>query len=315
MVKFFGKPSHPPVQAPAGPAGPSFRPVPGPAILAPVSCAIVLGSAISLSTPTAANDIPPAGESSGNRHETRFNVTYGGLSVGTMTFAVRLDGSGYELTGNGRTRGLAEWFAPGKANLRSTGSLSGSELVADEHFLSVTEDKKTAVLRIAYHPSGEPEVFLEPDKRKKNKSPEKYVSFRPDDLRNVVDPASTLVVPVDRDQAGNPEAVCGRNLRVYDGETRFDIRLSYKENRAVRTGGYDGWAYVCRLEYVPVAGHRKKHRSVERMAANRDMEIWLAPVAANETGNAVFTAIRIHVPTWIGTFNAEPEYFGSAAGG
>lgn len=276
--------------------------------------ALVLGSAILAGSQAVLasqeGELPKASAT----HETRFTVTYGGLTVGNMTFAVSLDGKSYELRGNGRTRGLAEWFAPGKADIRSSGRLSGQVLASDNHYLSVTESGKTATLRIAYSPQGEPEVFLQPDKRKKNPDPAKYVLLEPDHLRDVVDPASTLVVPVERERAKDPLAVCNRTLRVYDGETRFDIRLSYKENRQVRTAGYDGWAYVCRLDYVPVAGHRRNHRPIERMASNRDMEMWLAPVSTSagdtESDLAVFTAIRIHVPTWVGTFTAEPDYFG-----
>lgn len=244
-------------------------------------------------------------------HETRFAVKFGAVTVGKVTFGVTLDGNDYTFTGNGRTQGLADWFAPGKAVIRSEGALAGNQLNAASHYLSVTENRKTAVLEMAFADGAVRNVSLKPDKRKKKKA-SKYVLIEPEHLRSVVDPASTMIVPVPLEKANDPKAVCGHTFRVYDGDTRFDMKLSYKTNKPVRTAGYEGNAYVCKLKYIPVSGHKRKHKSVERMAENNDMEIWLAPINGGTKDQSVFTAIRILVPTWIGTFSAEPEYFGPA---
>ena len=244
-------------------------------------------------------------------HETDFRVKFGSVTIGKVTFGVATEGDHYVFTGKGRTQGIAEWFAPGKADMKSEGLVSGSEIVATSHFLSVSEGRKKSVLTMTFDKGAVRDVQLEPDDRKKKK-PNKYVMIEPDDLKNVVDPASTMVVPVPLEKAGDPQAVCGHSFHVYDGDTRFDIELSYKRDAPIKTGGYDGYAYVCKLKYVPVAGHKRKHKSTERMAANEDMEIWLAPINGGTEDQSIFTAIRIDVPTWLGTFSAEPDYCGPA---
>jgi len=246
------------------------------------------------------------------RHETKFKVKFGGVTVGKVTFGVSMKGDDYTFTGEGRTQGLADWFAPGKATIKSEGALRGQVLKASTHFLSVTDNKKTAVLKMSFADGGVENVYLNPDKRKKKKKAKKWVLITPEDLKNVVDPASTMVVPVPLAMAKDPASVCGRTLRVYDGDTRFDMKLSYKANQPISTDGYEGNAYVCKLKYIPVAGHKRKQKSVERMASNNDMEIWLAPIDGGTADQSIFTAIRIVVPTWIGTFSAEPDYFGPA---
>lgn len=245
------------------------------------------------------------------RHETKFRVKFGSVTVGKVTFGVAMNGDNYTFTGNGRTQGLADWFAPGKAVIKSEGKVAGDRHNAASHYLSVTENKKTAVLKMAFTGGKVSDVYLKPDKRKKKKAP-KYILIKPDDLVNVIDPASTMVVPVPFEKAKDPKAVCNHRFRVYDGDTRFDIKLSYKRNKAIKTKGYDGHAYVCKLKYIPVAGHKKKHKSTRRMAKNNDMEIWLAPISGGTDKQSIFTPIRILVPTWIGTFSAEPDYFGPA---
>ncbi len=245
-------------------------------------------------------------------HQTVFKVKFGGLTVGNVTFGVSVNGTDYKFTGNGKTQGLADWFAPGKAIIQSDGQLDGENLIAKKHYLSVTEDKKKAVLNMAFENGRVEKVSLVPDKRKKRQNPKKYEVIKPHHLNQVVDPASTLIVPVNLEDARDPNAVCGRTLKVYDGETRFDMKLSYKRNQKISTKGYNGYAYVCKLKYVPVAGHKYKHENTKRMAANNDMEIWLAPISAGNETQSVFTAIKINIPTWLGTFTAEPDYFGPA---
>lgn len=256
--------------------------------------------------------MPQTASAAEKRHETHFNVKFGAVSVGKMVFGVSMKGNDYTFTGNGKTKGLAEWFSPGNAVIKSEGAVEGQALKASSHYLSVTEDKKTAVLKMSFSGGTVQDVSMKPDKRKKRKNKKKYVVITPDDLKNVVDPASTMVIPVPLEKANDPNAVCNRTFRVYDGETRFDMKLTYKANKPIKTKGYDGNAYVCRFRYVPVAGHKHDEKNVERMAANNDMEIWLAPIDGGTKDQSIFTAIRISVPSWVGTFTAEPEYFGPA---
>ena len=103
--------------------------------------------------------------------------------------------------------------------------------------------------------------------------------------------------------------VCDHRFPVFDGETRYDIQLSYKTTSPVKTKGYDGYAYVCNMRYIPVAGHKKNHRTVKEMASNKNMDIWLAPMS----GVSVFTPIQIRVGTKYGRFVAVPDYFGPKA--
>lgn len=276
------------------------------------TCRVSFGLTMALSLGLSALGMSGAAIAAESDHQTVFRVKFGGVTVGNVTFGVSVDGKNYTFTGNGKTQGLAEWFAPGKAIIRSDGRLNGEKLIATKHFLSVADDKKKAVLNMAFKNGRVENVSLVPDKRKKRKNPRKYAVIQPEHLKNVVDPASTMIVPVELKNASNPNAVCGRTFKIYDGETRFDIKLSYKRNQKISTKGYDGYAYVCKLKYVPVAGHKYKHKNTKRMAANNDMEIWLAPISAGNETQSVFTAIRINIPTWIGTFVAEPDYFGPA---
>lgn len=115
--------------------------------------------------------------------------------------------------------------------------------------------------------------------------------------RGVLDPLSALVMPVAGTEPLVGPGACNRSLPIFDGYTRFDVSLSYRGTRAVKTKGYDGPVAVCAVRYVPIAGHRPNRKPTQFMANNRDMEVWLAPL----NGTRVVVPYRISVATMVGT--------------
>ncbi len=249
--------------------------------------------------------IQPAIAESKN-HETHFQVTFGGLEIGRAIFQISFDETTYSLTGSGKTSGLAEWFSSASGKVESSGQLIEDALKPRNHFVSVTEEKKTETLEMSFSDAGVDKVDLKTIKPRKPKLAPKYIPVEAEHLASVLDPASSMIIPMSGENAKDPIKVCNQNFPIYDGETRYDIKLRYKTTRPVKTKGYDGWAHVCKMKYVPVAGHKKNHRSVKEMAANEHMEIWLAPMG----GVSVFTPIKILVGTKWGRFTASPSFFG-----
>jgi hypothetical protein len=96
--------------------------------------------------------------------------------------------------------------------------------------------------------------------------------------RNVLDPASALIMAV---PAGEPligPTACNRTLPVFDGFARYNISMSYVSTREVSVPGYSGPVSVCAARYYPIAGHKLQSASTKFMAENRQIEVWLAPV-------------------------------------
>ena len=240
------------------------------------------------------------------RHKSDFDVVYGNIRVGSATFIVRFDEKNYSVEAKGKTKGIVDMVAPGKGKATSEGLIQATKVVSKKTFVEVTEKKKKATLEMAFDAGTVASVTLTPEKAP-GKRGRKWVPIEPDQLKEVIDPASAIVVPVEPKQAADPTAVCNRTFNIYDGGTRYDIVLSYKATRKISTDGYDGYAFVCTLRYVPISGHKRGEKNVEYMSTNKDMEIWLAPMAKT----ALYSPIRIEVPTWIGTVSAVPRYFGA----
>lgn len=238
-------------------------------------------------------------------HETVLDVRFGPLSVGEAKFEISFNETSYELGASGKTVGIVDMVASGSGLAKSAGRIEDYRVIVDEASAEFREESDISTLTMNFDEGAVTEVVAEPDERKSKDGP-KWVQIAEEQLRAVLDPASTIVIPVAWEEANNPRAVCNQHIPVYDGDTRFDIKLNYKSTKPVRTTGYKGWAYVCQLRYVPVSGHKKGERNIEYMRDNEDIEIWLAPM--NKTN--LYTPIRVEVPTWIGTFSAIPRYFG-----
>jgi hypothetical protein len=57
--------------------------------------------------------------------------------------------------------------------------------------------------------------------------------------------------------------------------------------------------------YTPIAGHRPERPAIKYLIAQRDMEMWLAPI----TGTRVLVPFRFSVPTPFGLGTLQATYF------
>jgi hypothetical protein len=62
---------------------------------------------------------------------------------------------------------------------------------------------------------------------------------------------------------------------------------------------------VCTVLYRPVAGHRPERPAIKYLIEQRDMEMWLAPIA----GTRVLVPFRFSVPTPFGLGVLQATYF------
>ena len=118
--------------------------------------------------------------------------------------------------------------------------------------------------------------------------------------RGVVDPLSSGLIPI-RTQDGRD--ACNQTPKIYDGWTRYDVRLSFKGMRNVQTDGYTGKVAVCAARWVPISGHRPHKKEVQYLEANRDLEMTVVPIPA--AGFAIPYGVAIGTPN--GKIRIEPS--------
>ncbi|WP_417670115.1 DUF3108 domain-containing protein [Roseibium sp.] len=220
-----------------------------------------------------------------------YNISVAGFTVGRGSLSLVLQGNAYSAKVGLEPAGIGTLLTTGKGGAEASGWLVGSKVVPSRYQMAshaANRDFYVALKQGSGHIRG---MEVTPQ-FKPNKERIKVTSRH---RQNAMDPLSAALMPVrSAKQALGPEA-CKRKLPVFDGWTRFDIKLSYKGTKDVSGNGYDGKVVICKAQWVPVAGHRPSKDSVKYMA-KASMETWLAPMGRDN----VLIPYRISIDTKTG---------------
>lgn len=221
-------------------------------------------------------------------------ITIAGVTIGKVNVEGRFSASGYAATISGRTYGISRFVSDASAVLAGNGRIRGDRVTPATYALDTEEKGFQTHVSMAMRGgsivdlSTAPRLLPYPDR----------VPVTSRHKRNVVDPVGAFMVAIDQPLAVAGPAACNRTVNVFDGWQRYDVKLSFKGSRHVVNGdgAYSGEVFICRARYVPVAGHRPTRDSVQYMADNKRLEVWLAPV----DGTRVLVPYRLLVGTQMG---------------
>ena len=221
-------------------------------------------------------------------------ITIAGITIGKVEADGRFTSTGYAATISGQTYGISRFVSDAHAVLAGNGRIQAGHIMPATYNLDTNEKGFHTHVSMAMRSgaivdlSAAPHLIPAPDR----------VPVTPVHKRDVVDPVGAFVVSVRQSGPAAGPAACNRTVRVFDGWQRYDVKLSFKESKHVQGGpaAYSGEVFVCAARYVPVAGHRPDRESVQYMADNKRLEVWLAPVR----NTTVFVPYRIMIGTQVG---------------
>jgi len=244
----------------------------------------------------------------GNKVAIRYNMTLAGLPIGSAAITVDVSDAGaYKVVASAKVGGVLSLFNDGKGSATALGKIgAGQPLSTGYAFNSISGDKQQTVrMAIAGGTVTDSEISPAPDSR-----PDR-IPVTDADKKGVIDPVSALVVPVAGKGDVLDQSACQRTLPIFDGAQRYDIKLSYARTEKVKVkGGYAGPVLVCSARYVPIAGHRSTREQTKYMASNKDIELWLAPVA----GTRVLAPWHILIGTQVGRLVIDAAKFSTTSG-
>ncbi len=244
----------------------------------------------------------PAGAQADGRFTARYTLTVGGVSVARAVVAGRATATSYELAGTGRVTGVLRVISSGKGDVAARGAIGPNGLNPQVFAFSATADGKDEAVRVAVANGTAKEVDVEPPIKP---LPDR-IEVTPAHLTSIIDPMSGAFVYVPGSAEMISAAACDRTIPVFDGRQRYDVRLSYLRTEQVKAGKtYASDAVVCRVSYFPVAGHRPTRSTVKYMMENKEMYVWLVPIA----GTRLMAPFRISIETMIGTAVFEATSF------
>lgn len=209
----------------------------------------------------------PTAQAAATTFDTDFVVTLHGFTIGRASFSGSVDGDRYSVDGKLTSAGLARIFARTDATAHATGRISSGAVVPDSFLLNYAQDDQRSTTSIKFRNGNAVATRVEPEPEPR---PGGIIPIGKADLRSVADPvAATLLA------RGTPQQICGRTLRIYEGGTRVDVRLSLKGTGFVYGAGSQ--AVTCAGSFVPVAGMERGNKTYDFMRRNANLEFVYQP--------------------------------------
>jgi Protein of unknown function (DUF3108) len=222
-----------------------------------------------------------------------YSVSLLGLPIGTASTVGELSRTAYRIEANAKLSGLATLVANSRGAAAGAGAIAGGRILPATYAVTAVNPQLTRTMRMSLAGSAVTGIDISPPFEDK---PDR-IPLRDQDKRGVIDPLGAFVISIPGADPLVGPAACTRTIPVFDGYTRFDVRLAYVGQRRVKTAGYSGPVAVCAVRYVPISGHRPDRPGTKFMAENKNIELWLAPVESAR----VLLPYRVSVRTMIGT--------------
>lgn len=234
--------------------------------------------------------------------EAHYTASLAGLPIGEGSWTIDISDGQYTAVAAGTTVGLLRAFTGGHGSTTARGTLQAGKLLSSTYAATIATSKKTDEIRLAVANGNVKDFTVDPPQ---DKDPER-VPITDAHQRGVLDPmTSTLVrIPGTGDPV-SPEA-CQQTASVFDGRLRYDLKMAFKRMETVKADkGYTGPVVVCAVYFSPVAGYIPSRTAIRYLAKERDIEVWLAPIA----GTRVLVPFRVQAPTPIGRGVLEASEF------
>lgn len=234
--------------------------------------------------------------------DARYTAWLSGIPLGKGAWVIDISEDQYSAAASGKTSGLVRIFAPGEGIGASNGIVASNQFAPSNYATRITTGKKTEEIRMTLSAGNVEDFAITPPT---TPLPDR-VPLTEAHRRGVLDPMTASLARV----AGNgdmlsPEA-CQRRLSVFDGRLRYDLAFAFKRVEMVKAAkGYAGPAVVCAVYFSPVAGHIPDRAAIKYLVQQRDMEVWLVPIA----GTRVLVPFRVSVPTPLGLGVLEATQF------
>jgi len=242
-----------------------------------------------------------AGQGAAETIKARYSLHLMGLSIGGASATGYVEPQGYRVDLSMRTSGLANLVATTKGAATASGQLGAGGPSPAAYANTITNENETRTVRMSLAGGAVRAYEVKPEPW----DAAVRVPLDESARRHVLDPVSALIMAVPPGQSLAGPAACDRTISVFDGVTRFDIRLTYAGEKTAQTKGYAGPVTVCSARYSPIAGYRPDSAATKFMTDNHDMTVWLAPLPEAH----VVVPLRIDIRTAAGMLVVDASEF------
>ena len=221
-----------------------------------------------------------------------YSINFNGMSIGSFKLWSDLDSKEYSVKARATISLLAGILFEWQGDTASSGQVMARLPRPYSYSFGYRTSDKRETIDVKFSNSGVEEIAVNPPQRQ---SPSRIPVTRKH-MRNVVDPLSAIVMLTNVGSNRSGSEVCSRRLPIFDGKQRYDLKLTYKGTKRVTADGYSGPAYICKVKFLPIAGHRPGDDDSTFAAKTESMEVWMIPLAKAE----LYVPYYIFLPTQVG---------------
>jgi hypothetical protein len=248
-----------------------------------------------LAATTALTAVPATAEPS--KVSARYDISFNGLSIGTFRFNSEWTSRAYRLKAGARISLLNGILFEWKARTQSEGQLTSGGPRPRSYSFGYESGEKSGSVDLRFSGTSVSHVNVDPPPGRNR------VPVKPHHMRGVVDPLSSVILLSQLQRSDRGKRSCNETLRVFDGKMRYDLTLRYKQTRRVSSSGYSGPAYVCSVNFKPLAGHKPNKEETNFFEKTDGIEVWLIP--ARQAGMYIPYHIRLPLPIGSATLTSE----------
>ncbi|MEZ5843265.1 MAG: DUF3108 domain-containing protein [Hyphomicrobiaceae bacterium] len=221
-----------------------------------------------------------------------YDIHFAGIDIGNFVMTSELVGRDYKVTGNAKISiafGAFTW----RATAVSTGTAGPRGPEPARHTFQFRRNSKAGSVAMGFARGRVASLDVQPQRR----PDPRRVPVEPQHLTGVYDPMSAILAVTRANGSADP---CKRRIGVFDGRQRLDLEFTFKRHetiREARASGQPRKGYVCRVRYIPVAGHKKVDREVSMISGSNEIEVVLQHVPSA----GLYIPAMVRVPTPAGT--------------
>jgi hypothetical protein len=222
-----------------------------------------------------------------------YNINFNGLSIGTFKIWSDLDSKEYSVKARATISLLAGILFEWQGDTASSGQVMARLPRPYSYSFGYRTSDKRETIQVKFSNDSVEEIAVNPPQRQSSSR----IPVMRKHMRNVVDPLSAIVMLTNIGSNKSGTEVCSRRLPIFDGKQRYDLKLTYKATKRVTADGYSGPAYVCKVKFLPIAGHKPGDDDSTFAAKTESMEVWMIPLTKAE----LYVPYYIYLPTPVGT--------------
>jgi hypothetical protein len=223
-----------------------------------------------------------------------YGINFNGINIGDFKLTASLANNEYNVSADANISVLAGMIFEWNGKTASSGRVMSRGPLPYSYSFGYKTSEKSEKIDVKFSNNVVREIAVNPPQRP---SPTRIPVTRKH-MQNVLDPLSAVVMLTNVGANKSGADVCAKRLPIFDGKARYDLQLSYKSTKSINSGsGYKGPAYVCKVKFIPIAGHKPGDDDSAYASKNEGMEVWMMPVPKA----GLYVPYYIYVPTAVGT--------------